>query len=357
MASSQMMRGYGVITTGVAGWLEKERPTPGPLDAILRPKVVAPCTSDTHTMHGGAGPKENLILGHEAIGEVVEVGSMVKGFRPGDLVLVPSCTPDWLALNMQQGKSTAHDHGMMGSFKFLAAKDGVFGEYFHVNQADANLTLLPKDIAPEAALMTVDMMTTGFHAVELADVGYGDRVVVIGIGPVGLMAIAGASLKGAGQLIGIGTRPNCVAVARAYGASHIVSYKDGDLVQQVRDLTGGGADKVIIAGGNQETFTQAVRMAKPMGVVVNVNFFDRADVLSMPSSSWGFGMSSKDIRSGFCPGGALRLEKLLELIRYGRVDPGKLITHRFYGFEQIEPAFDLMDKKAEDLIKPVVFLD
>lgn len=357
MQSNNMMRGYGVLSTGTPGWLRKPKPSPGPLDAILRPIVVAPCTSDTHTMHGGAGEKENLILGHEAIGEVVEVGSMVTRFKPGDLVVVPCCTPDWLSPNIQLKKSNSHDHGLMGSFKFLASKDGVFAEYFHVNQADANLALLPDDMNPEAALMTVDMMSTGFHAVELADVGYGDKVVVIGIGPVGLMAVAGAALNGAGQLIAIGTRPNCVSVATEYGATHIVSYKHGDIVSQAKTLMGGGADKVIIAGGNPETFSAAVKLAKPTGVIVNVNFFDRSDVLTIPALSLGYGMSNKDIRCGFCPGGAVRVQKLLELVRYGRVDPTKLITHRFYGFDQIEDAFLLMEKKPADLIKPVVYID
>jgi len=357
MSTSKMMRGYGVVSPGVSGWLDAEIPTPGPLDAILRPRVVAPCTSDVHTMHGGAGEKNHLILGHEAIGEIVEVGALVQHFRPGDLVLVPSSTPDWLSPGVQQGKSNGHDHGLMGSFKFLAAKHGVFAEYFHVNQADANLTLLPDDIAPEAALMCVDMMTTGLHAVELAKIGFGDSVVVIGIGPVGLMAVAGAALQGAGQIIAIGTRPNCVQLAREYGASHILSYKDGDLVKQVRALTGGGADQVIIAGGTKETFTQAIRMTGPMGVIASVNFFDMADSFTLPALSWGLGMSNKEIRSGFCPGGAVRLRKLLALIRHGRIDPSKLITHRFHGFEQIEDAFLLMERKPSDLIKPVVFID
>jgi threonine dehydrogenase-like Zn-dependent dehydrogenase len=94
----------------------------------------------------------------------------------------------------------------MRSFKFLTQKDGVFAEFFHVNNADANLVLLPEGVSPEAALMTVDMMSTGFHGVELANIEFGDSVAVIGIGPVGLMAIAGAALKGAGRLIAVGTR-------------------------------------------------------------------------------------------------------------------------------------------------------
>ncbi|MBP1758389.1 MAG: NAD(P)-dependent alcohol dehydrogenase [Firmicutes bacterium] len=355
--STNLMRGYGMVSPEKPGWLEKERPACGPLDAILRPTLVAPCTSDTHVMHGGAGYKKNLILGHEAIGEVVEVGPLVTRFKPGDVVVVPCSTPDWMAPNIQLGKSNAHDYDLMTSFKFLTFKDGVFAELFHVNQADANLALLPPDVSPEAALMTVDMMSTGFHGVELADIGFGDKVCVIGIGPVGLMAVAGAAIRGAGQIIAIGTRPNCVKIAKEYGATDIVSYKEGDIVQQVIALTGGGADKVIIAGGNQETFGQAVAMTRAMGTIANINFFDLKDTLSMPAWHWGLGMSNKDIRCGFCPGGAVRIQRLMELIRHGRVDPGKLITHRFHGFDQIDEAFHLMDRKDPDLIKPVIYID
>ena len=350
------MRGFGMISVNNVGWLEKDRPKCGPLDAICKPKVLAPCSSDTHASHGGSGPKENLILGHEVIGEVVEVGTLVTNFKPGDVVVVPCCTPDWEQLGVQ-GTYNSHDSGLMKSFKFLGSKDGIFAEFFHVNNADANLVLLPAAVKPEAALMTVDMMSTGFHAVEMAEVSFGDKVVVIGIGPVGLMAVAGAKLAGAGQLIAIGTRPNCVEVAKAYGATDIVSYKDGDLVEQVKALTDGGADRVIIAGGNQDSFSQAVSMCVPGGNVANVNFFDVTDTLSMAAYTWGLGMSDITIRGGFCPGGARRIKRMLNMIEYGRIDTTKLITHTFQGFEKIEEAFHLMDQKPADLIKPVVFID
>jgi threonine dehydrogenase-like Zn-dependent dehydrogenase len=350
------MKGYGVIKIGQPGWIEKEKPVAGPLDAIIRPTVLAPCSSDTHSMHGGAGPKENLILGHEAVGEVVETGNMVRKFKPGDKVVVPCVTPDWTGRYIQEGKYNAHDNGLMGGFKFLVSKDGTFAEFFHVNMADANLVSLPENIAPEAALMTVDMMSTGFHAVELAEVGYGETVVVIGIGPVGLMAVAGAQLKGAGRIIVVGTRPNCVKIAKEYGANDVVSYKDGNIVEQVKDLVGGSVDKVIIAGGNAATLTQAILMVKPTGIVSNVNYFDATDTFTVPAPVWGLGMANIDIRGGFCPGGAVRIEKLINIIKHKRVDPAKLITHRFDGFEKIEDAFMLMDKKPADLIKPAVFI-
>lgn len=350
------MKGFGMLSIGQVGWIEKERPVCGELDAIVRPIVLAPCSSDTHVSHGGSGEHTNLILGHEAVGEVVEAGSLVRNFKPGDIVVVPCTTPNWLAEN-SQGKYNAHDEGLMASFKFLGSKDGTFAEFFHVNQADANLVLLPEGVSPEAAVMTVDMMSTGFHGVENANVSFGDTVVVIGIGPVGLMSVAGANYRGAGRIIAIGTRPNCVKIAREYGATDIISYKDGDIVAQVLEMTGGGADAVIIAGGNAGSFQQAINMTKPGGYISNINFFDVTDTLSMPAYSWGLGMADKTIRGGFCPGGALRIKKMLEMVKYGRIDTTKLITHRFHGFEKIEDAFHLMDQKPADLIKPVIFLD
>jgi len=351
------MKGYGMKTVGQPGWLKKDAPVCGVLDALVRPTIVAPCSSDTHVMHGGSGPKENLILGHEAIGVVTEVGSLVTKFKPGDAVVVPCVTPDWLAPGIQYGKSFSHDTRALGSFKFLGSKDGVFAECFHVNHADANLVRMPGNVSPEAALMTVDMMSTGFYGVEMAEVGFGDAVVVIGIGPVGLMAVAGASLRGAGRLIGVGTGPNCVKIAREYGATDIISYKDGDIVEQVVALTGTGADKVIVAGGNQETFAQAVAMTREMGTIANVNFYDVKDVLGMPAYQWGLGMADKTIRGGFCPGGAARIERLLKMIGSGRVDPAKIISHKFQGFEKIEDAFLLMDRKEPDLIKPIAYCE
>jgi threonine dehydrogenase-like Zn-dependent dehydrogenase len=346
-----------MISVNNPGWLEKERPACGPLDAIVTPTIVAPCSSDVHSMHGGSGPKKNRILGHEAVGAVVEVGAEVKRFKPGDFVVVPCVTPNWLELGIQHGKSFSHDARSFGSFKFAGSEDGVMAEFFHVIHADANLACLLDGVTPEQALMTVDMMSTGFYGAEMADVQFGDTVVVIGIGPVGLMAVGGAALRGAGRIIGVGTRPNCVKIAREYGATDIVSYKEGDVVEQVLDLTGGGADKVIIAGGARDILAQALAMTRTMGNVASVNYYDVADSLNFPSLAWGLGMANKDIRSGFCPGGALRINKLMEVIKYRGFDSSKIISHTFHGLSALEDAFRLMDEKTPDLIKPIVYID
>ena len=199
----------------------------------------------------------------------------------------------------------------------------------------------------EAALMTTDMMSTGMYGAEMANIQLGDTVVVFGIGPVGLMAVAGAALLGAGQIIAIGTRPNCVELAKEYGATDIVSYKDGDVVEQILAVAGGQVDSVIIAGGNGTTMNQALMVVKPNGTVSNVNYLDATDVYHVPTPLVFLGMGDVTIRGGFCPGGAVRIEKLLNLIRAGRVHPEKLLNYKFEGFDKIPEAFEVMDKKPK----------
>ena len=346
-----------MLGIGKTGWIEKEAPKCGPMDAIVKPIAVSPCTSDVHTVWEGAlGERSNMILGHEAVGEVVEVGALVRDFRPGDRVIVPAITPDWNSLEAQAGYSM-HSGGMLAGWKFSNFKDGVFGEYFHVNDADGNLAILPDDIDPAAAVMLSDMVPAGVHGVELADVQFGDSVCVVGIGPVGLMSVAAAALRGASHLYAVGSRPNCAKIAREYGATDIINYREGDIVEQILDKTHGkGVDRVVIAGGDNDTFAQAIRMLKPGGRIGNVNYLGSGDTVSIPRVEWGCGMGHKSIAGGLMPGGRLRMEKLASLLSTGRLDTSKLLTHRFQGFEHIEEALMLMKDKPRDLIKPVVVM-
>ena len=137
------MKGFAMLGIGKTGWIEKDYPTLGPMDAICKPLAIAICTSDVHTVYEGAiGDRHDMILGHECTAEVVEVGSEVKDFKPGDRVIVPAITPDWNSLEAQAGFQQ-HSGGMLAGWKFSNFKDGVFSEYFHVNDADGNLALLP----------------------------------------------------------------------------------------------------------------------------------------------------------------------------------------------------------------------
>lgn len=351
------MKAYAMLKIGESGWIEKERPSCGPADAIVRPLAMAVCTSDVHTLWEGAiGERHNMVLGHEACGVVDEVGSLVKDFKPGDRVLVPAITPDWNSLEAQGG-FPMHSGGMLAGWKFSNFKDGVFGEYFHVNDADGNLALLPENITPAEACMLSDMVPTGLHGVELADVGFGDTVLVVGIGPVGLMSVAGANLHGAARIIAVGTRPNCIAAAKDYGATDFISYKDGSIEEQVLAMTDGkGVDKAIIAGGDCETFASVIRCLKPGGKIGNVNYLGSGDFVNIPRSEWGVGMGHKEINGGLTPGGRLRMEKLGALVASGKLDVKPLLSHVYRGFEHIEEALFTMRDKPKDLIKPVVVL-
>lgn len=353
-----MMKAFAMISLNHVGWIEKEKPHCGPMDAIVRPIAVAPCTSDVHTVWEGAlGDRTNVVLGHEATGEVVEVGDLVKDFKPGDRVIVPAITPDWNSLEAQAGYSM-HSGGMLAGWKYSNIKDGVFAECFHVNDADGNLALIPEGIDAVEAVMLSDMVPTGFHGVELADILFGDEVVVIGIGPVGLMAVAAAALRGASMIYAVGSRAVCAEAARAYGANEIIDYHHGSIAQQVLELTHGrGVDRVVIAGGTVDTFEDAVKMLKPGGVIGNVNYLGGGEYIRIPRVEWGVGMGHKTIRGGLMPGGRLRMEKLARLVLAGRLDLSRLITHRFNGFETIEDALMLMRNKPKDLIKPVVIVD
>lgn len=349
------IKGYAMLKIGQPGWIEKERPVCGPTDALCKPLAIAICTSDVHTLWEGAiGERHNLVLGHECCAVVDEVGSLVKDFKPGDKVLVPAITPDWNSLEAQAGYSM-HSGGMLAGWKFSNIKDGVFSEVFHVNDADGNLAHLPANISPEDACMLSDMVPTGFHGAELADIQFGDIVLVIGIGPVGLMSVAGANLRGASRILAVGTRPKCVEAAKGYGASDFISYKNGSIEEQVLELTDGkGVDKVIIAGGNVDTFASAVKALKPGGKIGNVNYLGSGLNISIPRVEWGVGMGHKQINGGLMPGGRLRMEKLGALVSSGRLDVSPLSSHVFNGWENVEKALFLMRDKPADLIKPVV---
>lgn len=349
------MRAFAFLGEGKAGFIDAPRPRATGVDAVVRPLIVSPCTSDVHNVQINAvAPRR--ILGHEGIGEIVEVGELVTQFRVGDKVAIPATTPDWRSLPAQMGVPQ-HGHGLLTGNLLSNSEDGLFAEYALIRDADANLAPLPPDIDPVAAVLAGDMVNTGCYGAELADIQLGDTVVVLGIGPVGLMSVAAAKLRGAGRIIAIGSRPCCIQAARDYGATDIVNYKEGDILRQVRELTHKeGADRCICAGGDENALNQAVSMVRWGGTVGNVNYFPTYGDLAINSVRWGFGMGNKTIRGGQCPGGRWRMEQLLNLIRYRRLDPLPLVTHTFQGMDAIADAFQLMADKPPQLIKTMVHM-
>ena len=139
------MKTFVMKAIGQVGFTEKPMPRPGPLDAIVKTTMALICTSDSHTVRGAIGPRENLTLGHEAVGVVHEVGAEVRVFKPGDRIVVGAITPDWGDPASQSGHSSQSGQAL-GGWKFANIKDGVFAEYFHVNDADATLAHIPSNV-------------------------------------------------------------------------------------------------------------------------------------------------------------------------------------------------------------------
>jgi isopropanol dehydrogenase (NADP+) len=347
------MKAFVMKEIGRVGFMDKPIPRPGPNDAVIRTTRALICTSDSHTVHGGIGPRENLTLGHEAVGVVHEVGSEVEVFKPGDRVLVGAITPDWGHPAAQDGYSS-QSGSALGGWKFSNTKDGIFAEYFHVNEADANMAKIPDGVPDDMAVYCADMLSTGFMGAENGNIPIGGTVAVMAQGPVGLMCTAGAKLRGAGLIIGVESVPSRQKLAHVYGADEIVDFSKEDVVSRVLELTDGdGVDTAIEALGSDGTFQTAVKIIKPGGTVSNTGYFGEGEFVHIPRLEWGVGMADKTIATGLCPGGRLRMERLLRVLEGHRVDPTLMTTHTF-AFDDMERAFEVSDKKLDDVIKPLI---
>ncbi|WP_067679349.1 NAD(P)-dependent alcohol dehydrogenase [Nocardia miyunensis] len=347
------MKTFVMKEIGSVGFAEKPVPVPGPNDAVVQTTAALICTSDTHTVKGGIGPRTDLTLGHEAVGIVHAVGSEVAHVRPGDRVLTGAITPDWGDVAAQNG-FPSQTGGPLGGFKFANSKDGVFAEYFHVNDADANLAKIPGNIPDEQAVYCADMLSTGFMGAEKGNIPIGGTVAVLAQGPVGLMVTAGARLRGAGLVIGVESVANRQELARGYGADEIVDFTREDVVERVLELTDGqGVDTAVEALGADATFQTAVEITKPGGTISNVGYFGNGEFVRIPRAAWGVGMADKTINSGLCPGGRLRMERLLRVLASQRVDPSLMTTHEF-DFDDMEQAFEVADKKIDDVVKVLI---
>ncbi len=348
------MKAFVMRRIGEVGFVDKpDPPDPGPNDAVVRTTAALVCTSDTHTAAGAIGEREDLTLGHEAVGVVERVGSEVTRVKPGDRVVVSAITPCYECDECLRGY-TSQCGGMLGGWKFANVKDGVFAERFHVNRANANLTRIPDGVSDEAAAYTADMISTGLVGAEHAALPPGGTVAVFAQGPVGLMATACCRLLGAGLIIAVEGVPRRQELARHYGADAVVDPKARDAVDAVLELTGGvGVDAAIEALGAQATFEACIKVTRPGATISNIGYHGEGDYTKIPRAAWGVGMSDKTIRTGLCPGGHERMTRLLRLLERGRIDPTPLTTHRF-AFEELPRAFELMRTKADGVIKPLI---
>ncbi len=350
------MKSFVLKGPGKIGWYDSPEPKLTDYGAVLKPIAVTPCSSDVHLVFGGGSPKSpNLILGHECIAEVISVGCNVRDFVKGDRVAVPAITPNWHEKSIAEG-NLCHAGTPFSGHQFGRTSPGVFAEQFAVPDADMNLAKIPNCITDVQALMCVDVVATGFTGAENAGIKIGSSVCVFGIGPIGLMAIAGAKSLGAGRIFAVGSRPHCIELAKVYGATDILNYKTDDIRNTVLSATGGmGVDSVIIAGGNNDVLACSYDIVRyGIGTISNINYISGQGFVQIPIFSGGRGMCGKTLHMELAKGGRSRMERILSMVEYGRLDPSPLVTHHLYGFDCVEQALYMMRDKQDGLIKVMV---
>ena len=351
---ARMMKAFVMNGIGKVGFMEKPVPDdPGPNDAVIKTTRALVCTSDVHTVKGAIGDRKDLTLGHEAVGIVYKLGREVKSVREGDRVAVNAITPCYSCENCLRGY-TSQCRQALGGWKFANIKDGSFAEYFHVNNAEANLAPIPAEVDDEVAVYTTDMMSTGFMGAEQADIPLGGSVAIFAQGPVGLMATVGARLLGAGVIIAVDGIPKRLEFAKRFGADVVVDFTATNPVDEILRLTGGqGVDSAIECLGGQATFEACIKTTRPGGTVSVTGYFGEGEYINIPRLEWGVGMSDKTIRTGLCPGGKERMKRLMRLLAAGRLDPTPLTTHRFK-FDEVNKALHLMETKEDGILKPLI---
>ena len=347
------MKALAFLGSGKVGLVERDIPRAGPGEAIVKTTAALICTSDVHTVAGLLPVPEGRLLGHESVGVVHELGEGVTSMQVGDRVAVNAVTPDGTCDNCQAGH-TSQCRGALGGYRFTVQKDGNMAEYFHVNDADYNLAPIPEGLADEAAVYACDMLSTGIVGSENANIPVGGTVAIFAQGAVGLSATLGAKLRGAGLVITVEGLPNRQEMSRRFGADVVIDPASGDVAEQILELTDGGADSTVEALGNQVTFEAALYATRAGGTLSNVGYHgESGPTVTMPLDAWGLGMAGKKIATDLCPGGRLRMERLMRLMLNGKIDPTPMTTHRM-SIDQVEDAFDMMAHKRDGIIKPLI---
>lgn len=332
---------------------------PGPAGAFVCPLVWSPCTSDAHLLQTEAASLPYLVgkaMGHEMCGEVVAVGGEVRDFKVGDRVIVCSIMPHWRSLEAQDGNPNATSDNMYRGIDY-PDRGGSFVETYYIRDADMNLAHIPEGVSLEQAVMVPDMMCTAFRGVSELGLSFGQNVAVIGVGPVGLMAVRAAVLSGAARIFAVGSRQVCFDVARRFGATDLVDYRDEGWAEGIVAANGRPLDAVMVCGGTEDSVSTGLAMLKGGGTLVNLAAFFGGRPIAIDPAAFGFGYGDKTVKGVGCGGGRLFMERMAALVAYGRVEPELLVTHRFHGMEAIPDAMQLFLDRDRSLIKPVVYND
>src|SRR5215217_5771372 len=291
-----------------------------PTDALVRISRASICGSDLwpyRTLeHSEAGRR----MGHEAIGVVEDVGADVRTVKAGDLVVMPFAFSDGTCVFCHEGLQTSCIHG---GFFGTGDVDGAQAEAVRVPQADGTLFVLPvgEDDALMPSLLTLsDVMGTGHHAAVVAEVGPGKTAAVVGDGAVGLCGVIAARRLGAEQIIILGRHADRIALAREFGATDVVSERDEEAVERVRELTDGfGVHSVLECVGLEQSTLTAIAIARPGGAVGRVGVPQNE---TMPASLPAF-YNNVTVGGGPAPVRAY-IEELLPDVLEGRIEPGRV---------------------------------
>jgi threonine dehydrogenase-like Zn-dependent dehydrogenase len=328
------------------------RPHPGPGEAVIRVTLTTICGTDVHILKGEYPVRPGLIVGHEPVGVIEELGPGVVGYEVGERVLVGAITPCGQCNACLSGHLSQCGHGSgyqaIGGWRFGNTIDGGQAEYLLVPYAQANLAKIPEGLTDEQVVLLADITSTGFSGAESGGVRIGDTVVVFAQGPIGLCATAGANLMGAALVIGVDGDPSRREVARRMGADVVLDPSHVDVVAEVQRITSGGADVAIEALGQQETFESALRSLRPGGTLSSLGVY--SGKLQLPYDAFAAGLGDHTIVTTLCPGGKERMRRLMQTVASGRFDPTPLLTHHF-ALSDIADAYALFGERRDGVLK------
>lgn len=337
---------------------EVERPRAGAGEAVIRVTLTTICGTDLHILRGEYPVKPGLIIGHEPVGVIEELGAGVEGYQIGDRVLVGAITPcgQCRACLSGQWAQCGYDdrqtgYKALGGWRFGNTIHGAQAEYLLVPNAQANLARIPDELTDEQVVLLADIASTGFSGAESGGVKIGDSVVVFAQGPIGLCASIGARLMGASLVIGVDGDPARLEMARRLGVDVALDFREVDTVAEVKRLTGGGADVAIEALGTQETFENGLRSLRPGGTLSSLGVY--SGKLQVPYDAFAAGIGDYRITTTLCPGGKERMRRLMEVVKNKRVDLTPLITHRF-ALDEIGEAYRVFGERRDGVMKVAI---
>lgn len=335
------MKGLVYGGPGHRSWTDLPDPKiTDPRDAIIRVDTVTICGTDLHIL-GGDVPavQPGRVLGHEAVGTVVEVGAGVSGLVKGDRVLascISACGICRFCRDGSYGQCLGGGGWILGHLV-----DGVQAEYARIPFADLSTYKLPSQVPNEAAVLLADILPTSYEVGVLnGRVRPGDTVVVVGTGPIGLAAILTARLFSPAHIVAIDKAESRLQAAKVFGAD-ITVLADKDPLAAVRELTGGlGADVVMEAVGTPGTFELCAALVRPGGHVANIGVHGKPATLHL-EDLW---IRNITITTGLVD--TYSTPKLLDMLVAGQIDTGHMVTHRFE-LADIMAAYDVFSRPGE----------